>query len=66
MNKNTGFTKDYLLLILNVFQNYYNDYVNISEDDLNNIYIEIAKQDIKQMRAEDIENRIINTYTKNL
>ena len=61
-NKNTVLTKNYLLLILNVFQNYYNDFVNISDDDLDNMYKEIAKEDIKQMTAK----KLINTYIKNL
>ena len=42
-------TKKDLLLILNVYQNYFNDFTNISETDLTNIYKEIAKQDIKQL-----------------
>jgi len=40
-----NFTKKDLLLILNVYQNYINDFVNISDEDLNNLYLEIAKQD---------------------
>ncbi len=42
-------TKKDLLLILNVYQNYFNDFANISETDLTNIYKEIAKEDIKQL-----------------
>ena len=30
--------KKQILLILNVYQNYYNDFVNISEQDLDEIY----------------------------
>ena len=33
--------KEQILLILNVYQNYYNDFVNISEKDLDAIYREI-------------------------
>tara|TARA_R100000781_G_scaffold86_1_gene94 strand:- start:942 stop:1142 length:201 start_codon:yes stop_codon:yes gene_type:complete len=40
-----NFTKKDLLLIINVYQNYINDFVNISDEDLNNLYLEIAKQD---------------------
>ena len=42
-----NFTKKDLLLILNVYQNYINDFVNISDEDLNKIYFEIAKKDYK-------------------
>jgi len=43
----TNFKKKDLLMILNIYQNYINDYVNISESDLNNLYLLIAKEDIK-------------------
>tara|TARA_R100000353_G_scaffold150581_1_gene108951 strand:+ start:469 stop:885 length:417 start_codon:yes stop_codon:yes gene_type:complete len=39
-------TKKDLLLILNVYQNYYNDFREISEKDLTNLYLEVAKADI--------------------
>ena len=42
-------TKKDLLLILNIYQNYINDFTNISNKDLDNIYLEIAKQDIKKL-----------------
>ena len=42
-------TKKDLLLILNIYQNYINDFTNISNKDLDNIYFEIAKQDIKKL-----------------
>jgi|TARA_R110000765_G_scaffold24975_1_gene62072 hypothetical protein len=56
----TEFTKKDLLLILNTYQNYFNDFNNISEDDLTNIYIEIATEDMKKTTA----NELINTYLK--
>ena len=45
----TNFTKKDLLLILNIYQNYYNDFVNITNKDINNIYMLIAKEDIKNL-----------------
>ena len=39
-------TKKDLLLILNVYQNYYNNFTEISEKDLTNLYLEVAKADI--------------------
>ena len=42
-------TKKDLLLILNIYQNYINDFTNISNKDLNAIYLEIAKKDIKNL-----------------
>jgi len=50
-------TKKQLLLILNVYQNYYNDFNNISETDLNNIYKKVAFKDIQKN---------INQYLKQL
>ena len=41
-----NFKKKDLLLILNIYQNYINQFVNISDEDLNNIYLQIAKEDI--------------------
>lgn len=35
---NNIMNKEQILLILNVYQNYYNDFVNISEKDLDEIY----------------------------
>lgn len=43
----TNFRKKDLLMILNIYQNYINDYVNISETDLDKLYLLIAKEDIK-------------------
>tara|TARA_R100000008_G_scaffold63615_1_gene40785 strand:- start:234 stop:635 length:402 start_codon:yes stop_codon:yes gene_type:complete len=41
----TNFTKKDLLLILNVYQNHINDFVNISDEDLSKIYLQIAVAD---------------------
>ena len=35
-------TKEDLLLVLNVYQNHMNDFVNISEDDLDEMFIALA------------------------
>tara|TARA_R110002020_G_C15693670_1_gene720116 strand:+ start:154 stop:327 length:174 start_codon:yes stop_codon:yes gene_type:complete len=51
-----NFTKKDLLLILNVYQNYINDFVNISDEDLNKIYFEIAKKDMKNLLTKNKEN----------
>jgi hypothetical protein len=47
-------TKTELKNILNIYQNYYNDFRNISNDDINQIYLMIAKSDlsIKQIKTE--------------
>jgi hypothetical protein len=47
-------TKKHLLLILNCYQNYFNDYVNISEEDLDNIYMKVAIADTQK----NIDNSI--------
>ena len=44
----TNFKKKDLLLILNIYQNYINEFVNITDEDLNNIYLQIAKEDLKE------------------
>jgi len=33
--------KEDILTIINTYQNYYNDFVNVNEEDLNNIYEKI-------------------------
>ena len=43
----TNFRKKDLLLILNIYQNYINEFTNISQSDLDNLYLLIAKEDIK-------------------
>ena len=40
------FTKKDLLLIINTYQNYMNDFVNVTNKDINNIYLEVAKNDL--------------------
>ena len=44
-----NFKKKDLLLILNIYQNYINQFINISDEDLNNIYLQIAKEDLKNL-----------------
>ena len=56
-------TKKDLLLILNVYQNYYNNFTEISEKDLTNLYLEVAKADISmwyhtQVVSDKSDNRI--------
>lgn len=41
------FTKQDLLLILNIYQQYINDYVDISTQDLDKIYLDVAIEDLK-------------------
>lgn len=41
------FTKEDLLLILNVYQQYINDYVDISTQDLDKIYLAVAFEDLE-------------------
>ena len=62
LNNMTEFSKKDLLLILNIYQNYYNDFVNITEDDITNMYVQIATEDCKQ----NVTSEMINTYNKNL
>lgn len=41
-------TKTELLLIINIYQNHFNHFINVNDKDLNAIYLELAKRDIKQ------------------
>ena len=47
------FTKKDLKLIINTYQNYMNNFIydfqsfNLTDKDINNIYLEIAKQDLQ-------------------
>ena len=43
----TNFRKKDLLMILNIYQNYINEFTNISQSDLDKLYLLIAKEDIK-------------------
>jgi hypothetical protein len=49
----TRLTKKDLLTILNVYQNYQmkkmKNFTNISEEDLDKIYLEVAKKDLKEL-----------------
>ena len=44
-----NFKKKDLLIILNIYQNYINQFINISDEELNNIYLQIAKEEIKNL-----------------
>lgn len=44
----TDFRKKDLMMIINVYQNHINDFVNVSQDDIDAMYVEIAKKDIEQ------------------
>lgn len=44
----TDFRKKDLMMIINVYQNHINDFVNVSQDDIDAMYLEIAKKDIEQ------------------
>jgi len=48
-----NFTKKDLLLILNIYQNYINEFINITNEDLNKIYLQIAKEDIKNLLTKN-------------
>lgn len=39
------FKKDDLLMIINKYQNYTNQFINISDEDIDKLYFEIAKDD---------------------
>jgi parvulin-like peptidyl-prolyl isomerase len=40
-----NFKKDDLLMIINKYQNYTNQFINISDEDIDKLYFEIAKDD---------------------
>lgn len=51
----TDFTKKDLIEIINVYQNYMNDFVNVSNEDIDKMYLEIAKQDTELHDVDDID-----------
>lgn len=51
----TDFTKKDLLNIINVYQNHINDFVNVSNEDIDKMYLEIAKQDTELHDVCDID-----------
>jgi len=40
-----NFKKDDLLMIINEYQNYTNNFINISDKDIDKLYLQIAKND---------------------
>jgi len=40
-----NFKKDDLLMIINEYQNYTNHFINISDEDIDKLYFQIAKND---------------------
>tara|TARA_A100001391_G_C4977646_1_gene254409 strand:+ start:277 stop:696 length:420 start_codon:yes stop_codon:yes gene_type:complete len=55
------FTKKDLMMIINTYQNYMNDFGNITDEDLDQIYFDIAKNDftnyIMETKAEMVFDR---------
>jgi hypothetical protein len=58
------FTKKDLLLIINTYQNYMNDFVNVTDKDINNIYLEVAKQDLHATFYGKLDDKIQQTLAE--
>jgi hypothetical protein len=59
-----NFRKEDLINIINVYQNYINDFVNISDKDIDYMYLEIAKQDKELNRGGGYINEIAREKSK--
>lgn len=56
------FTKKDLLLIINTYQNYMNDFVNVTDKDINNIYLKIAKKDLHATFYGKLDNEMKDDF----
>ena len=59
-----NFRKKDLINIINVYQNYINDFVNISDKDIDDMYLQIAKQDKELNRGGGYINEIAREQSK--
>lgn len=60
-----NFKKDDLLMIINKYQNYVNQFINISDEDIDKLYFEIAKDDNYEdelLQQKKVLNNIFDIY----
>jgi len=58
LNKN-DMTKEKILTIVNIYQNYFNDFKNVSEDDLHRIYIMYTQSEVSIKEIREEVNKLI-------
>ena len=64
------FTKKDLKLIINTYQNYMNNFIydfqsfNLTDKDINNIYLEVAKQDLHATFYGKLDDKIQQTLAE--
>jgi len=58
LNKN-DMTKEKILTIVNIYQNYFNDFKNVSEDDLHKMYVMYAKSEVSIKEIREEVNKLI-------
>ena len=60
------FKKDDLLMIINKYQNYTNQFINISDEDIDKLYFEIAKDDNYQnelLQQTKVLNNVFDVFS---
>ena len=61
-----NFKKDDLLMIINEYQNYTNQFINISDEDIDKLYFKIAKNDNYEddlLQQQNMSNHIFDLYS---
>jgi len=64
-----NFKKDDLLMIINEYQNYTNEFINISDEDIDKLYFQIAKKDNYEdelLQQQNMSNHIFDLYSNAL
>jgi hypothetical protein len=52
-------TKEKIITIINIYQNYFNDFKNVSEDDLHKIYLMYAQSEVSIREIREEVNKLI-------
>ena len=52
-------TKEKLITIINIYQNYYNDFKNVNKEDLHKMYIMYAQSEVSIKEIREEVNKLI-------
>ena len=52
-------TKEKIMTIINIYQNYFNDFKNVSQDDLHKIYLMYAQSEVSIREIREEVNKLI-------
>ncbi len=52
-------TKEKIITIINIYQNYFNDFKNVSKDDLHKIYLMYTQSEVSIKEIREDVNKLI-------